>query len=179
MNFEIRFSTEMSLVRRRLTNLGDDLKKELDQKNKEIAESAAAYLRVHTPGAHGSGEWKSTGELAASWKVVQLEGSHHAGARWAVVNTDPRAHRNVPRGTRTLLHILEYGTRDDGYPITAPYKKKLRFWWTKENREVVVSKVKHPGIRPYGFIRGATAEAKRQQALASAALQQRVRRSKL
>lgn len=163
----VKFSTQMSLVRRQLTKIGDDLKDELAQETKFIAEETAFQLRETTPGL----------DLPLGWKVVPLP-TTGAASRFAITNVDPRANKPVGRGsTRTLLDILEFGF-PGGYLIKG--NPLLAFFWEKKGINVVVRSVTHPGVvhpgvAPGFFIRPAIAEAKRKQADVSRRLAKRVK----
>lgn len=166
-SLDIKFSTDLSLVRRKLTNISQGLKDGLEEEIKGIAQRAAQRLRETTPGE----------ELPKGWKAVPLPGTR-AVSRWAVINTDPRANKPVRASGRTLLHILEYGTVRN-YAIKAKTKEGMVFFWPKANRgkgaTVRLFEVTHPGLAPGFFIRPAVAAAKAEQAAASRRLAQKIR----
>jgi len=165
MALTVKFSRDMSLVRRQLTKIGDDLKDELDDGLQAIAERTVQRLRDTTPGT----------DLPRGWKVVPLPGTR-ATSLIGIVNVDPRANKPVPRGasSRTLLDILEFGTR--AHPIEAKNAPMLAFFWAKLGVNVKFRKVQHPGTKPYFFIRPAIAQAKAEQAALTRALAERVRK---
>ena len=158
----VKFSTQLSLVRRQLTKIGEDLKNDLDQEVQSIAQHTVERLRQTTPGD----------QLPLGWKVVPLPTTGVGNPKFAITNVDPRANKPVGRGsTRTLLDILEFGTRG-GYIIEG---KPLAFFWEKLGINVKFRSVVHPGVRPGHFIRPAVAQAKVEQAAASRRLAKRVR----
>jgi len=171
MALTVKFSRDMSLVRRQLTKIGDDLKDELDDGLQAIAERTVQRLRDTTPGT----------DLPRGWKVVPLPGTR-ATSLIGIVNVDPRANKPVRSSGRTLLEILEFGVSPFGsetgkYDIFPRSKDgKLAFFWKKLGINVTLRSVKHPGFKPYFFIRPAIAQAKTEQAALTRALAERVRK---
>lgn len=165
MQLTAKFSSQLSLVRRRLTDISEEAQRGLEEETKQIAIETAEQLRVTTPGV----------DLPRGWKAVPLP-TTRAAARWAVLNTDPRANAPVPRSStgRTLLNVLEYGTMP--HKIEAKNAPMLAFFWEKLGINVRFRKVQHPGTRPYHFLRPAIATAKAKQAAASRRLARRLGR---
>ena len=54
----------------------------------------------------------------------------------------------------TLLHILEYGSK---WHYIGPWKKKALHFFSREGKEVITKKVRHPGTKAYGMVRKAKA----------------------
>ena len=163
MGIQIDFSTQLSLVRRKLTKISKTLKDDLDKELLFIAEETVWQLRETTPGE----------ELPKGWTVVKVPQDGRARSSYIVINKDPRANKPVRSSGRNLLHILEYGTA--AHPIEAKSAPVLSFFWEKLGINVKFRSVRHPGTRPYFFIRPAVAEAKKKQAAATRRLANRIR----
>jgi len=98
----------------------------------------------------------------AEWTVVEKSTFRH---RSNAVRDGTRTRVQRTRGARRLVitnvarhaAYLEYGTRP--HIIRAKRGRSLSFFWLRVSKRMVIRQVRHPGTKPYHFLRFARDQA--------------------